>query len=91
MKDLIYVIPPEEHGVETLKRIIREYREIKFVSLMGIDLGGMPPMRRFPSIFSLRIWRSSYSMVSKPMVPAWYSTKRTPKQCPPGYHTRQTC
>ena len=48
MKDLIYVIPPEEHGVETLKRIIREYREIKFVSLMGIDLGGNATDEKIP-------------------------------------------
>lgn len=48
MKDLLYVLPPEEHSVETLKRIFMEHPEIKFVSLMGIDMGGNSTDEKIP-------------------------------------------
>lgn len=48
MKDLLYVIPPEEHSIETLKRIFTEHSEIKFVSLMGVDMGGNATDEKIP-------------------------------------------
>lgn len=48
MKELIYYIPPEEHDSETLKAILRGHREIKFVSLMGVDLGGNATDEKIP-------------------------------------------
>ncbi len=48
MKDLLYVIPPEEHSIETLKRIFTEHPEIKFVSLMGVDMGGNATDEKIP-------------------------------------------
>lgn len=48
MKDLIYYIPPEKHDSETLKTILKEHREIKFVSLMGVDLGGNATDEKIP-------------------------------------------
>ncbi|SJZ66438.1 glutamine synthetase [Garciella nitratireducens] len=48
MRDLLYVIPPQEHSIETLKRIFREHPEIKFVSLMGVDMGGNATDEKIP-------------------------------------------
>jgi glutamine synthetase len=39
-KDLVYVIPKEKCLEESLKKILAEHPEIKFVSLVGIDLSG---------------------------------------------------
>lgn len=48
MKNLLYVIPPEQHNVETLKKIFEMHSEIKFVSLMGIDIGGNSTDEKIP-------------------------------------------
>lgn len=48
MKDLIYYIPPEKHDTDTLKKILNEHGEIKFVSLMGVDLGGNATDEKIP-------------------------------------------
>lgn len=48
MKNLIYYIPPEKHDSETLKKIVTEHKEIKFVSLMGVDLGGNATGEKIP-------------------------------------------
>ncbi len=48
MKDLIYYIPPEKHDSETLKNILTVHNEIRFVSLMGIDLGGNATDEKIP-------------------------------------------
>ena len=48
MKELLYTIPPEEHGSETLRRLFKEHDEVKFVSFMGIDLGGNATDEKIP-------------------------------------------
>jgi glutamine synthetase len=48
MKSLIYVIPPDKHDVENLKSILLEHREIQFVSLRGVDLGGNATDEKIP-------------------------------------------
>lgn len=48
MKDLIYYIPPEKHDPETLEKIMKDHSEIKFVSLMGVDLGGNATDEKIP-------------------------------------------
>jgi glutamine synthetase len=47
-KDLIYVIGKEEHSEESLKKILESHSEIKFVSLVGIDLAGNDTDERIP-------------------------------------------
>ncbi|ERI95207.1 glutamate--ammonia ligase, catalytic domain protein [Clostridiales bacterium oral taxon 876 str. F0540] len=47
-KDLIYVIPKEKHSEESLKKILAEHPEIKFVSLVGIDLSGNDTDEKIP-------------------------------------------
>lgn len=46
--NLIYVIKKEEHNKESLKKIIKKHKEIKFVSLMGVDLIGNSTDERIP-------------------------------------------
>lgn len=48
MKDLIYYIPPEKHDTETLNNILNGHNEIRFVSLMGVDLGGNATDEKIP-------------------------------------------
>lgn len=39
MDKLIYFIPPKEHDSKTLKSLLKDHKEIKFVSLVAVDLG----------------------------------------------------
>ncbi|MBV7273295.1 glutamine synthetase [Clostridiaceae bacterium UIB06] len=48
LKDLLYVIPKEKHSQEDLKEILTNHPEIKFVSLVGIDLSGNDTDERIP-------------------------------------------
>lgn len=48
MHELIYYIKPEGREPEKLKDLLKEHSEIKFVSLMGIDLGGNATDEKIP-------------------------------------------
>ena len=49
MKDrVLYKIEEEKHNEKDLRRILSEYPEIKFVSLMGIDLYGNGTEEKIP-------------------------------------------
>lgn len=48
VKDLIYTIPKERHSEEDLKKILTSHPEIKFVSLVGIDLSGNDTDEKIP-------------------------------------------
>jgi len=47
-KDLIYLVPKEEHSKESLRKLLAEHAEIKFVSLIGIDLAGNDTDEKIP-------------------------------------------
>jgi glutamine synthetase len=47
-KDLIYVIPKESHTELSMKSILETHPEIKFVSLVGIDLSGNDTDEKIP-------------------------------------------
>jgi glutamine synthetase len=47
-KDLVYIIPKEEHSEESLKKILAEHPEIKFISLVGVDLAGNDTDEKIP-------------------------------------------
>lgn len=49
MKDLIFTIPKSKHNKEDLFRIFKEHPEIKFVSIVGIDLSGNDTDEKIPS------------------------------------------
>ena len=48
MKKLIYVIPKENHSEKDIKEILNAHSEVKFVSLVGIDLSGNDTDERIP-------------------------------------------
>lgn len=48
LKDLIYVISKENHSAKALKEILTLHPEIKFVSLIGIDLSGNDTDEKIP-------------------------------------------
>lgn len=48
VKDLLCVIPKEKHSEEDLKKILTCHPEIKFVSLIGIDLSGNDTDEKIP-------------------------------------------
>lgn len=47
-KDLVYLVPKEEHSKESLEKLLTEHSEIKFVSLVGIDLAGNDTDEKIP-------------------------------------------
>jgi glutamine synthetase len=47
-KDLVYIIPKEEHLEESLKKILADHPEIKFISLVGVDLAGNDTDEKIP-------------------------------------------
>jgi len=48
LKKLIYVIPKEKHSEKDIKEILLAHSEVKFVSLVGIDLSGNDTDERIP-------------------------------------------
>jgi len=48
LKDLIYLIPKEKHSEEELQNLLTSHSEIKFVSLIGIDLSGNDTDEKIP-------------------------------------------
>lgn len=52
MRDLLYVIPKEQHDKETLTEILTQHPEIQFVSVVGIDFAGNDTDEKIPvSVF----------------------------------------
>lgn len=48
INDLIYVIPKEKHSEADLEKILMAHPEIKFVSLVGVDLSGNSTDEKIP-------------------------------------------
>lgn len=46
--DLVYTIPKSEHSEESLSKILKAHPEIKFVSVIGIDLSGNDTDTKIP-------------------------------------------
>lgn len=49
MKDLVYLIPKSKHNKEDLFTIFNDHPEIKFVSIVGIDLSGNDTDEKIPA------------------------------------------
>ena len=45
---MLYCIPPEKHSKEDLEKILGEHPEVKFVSLVGIDMSGNDTDEKIP-------------------------------------------
>lgn len=46
--DMLYVIKPEENDLVSLKKILSEHPEVKFASLVGVDIGGHDTDEKIP-------------------------------------------
>lgn len=49
MKDLIFTISKSKHNKEDLSKILKDHPEIKFVSIVGIDLSGNDTDEKIPT------------------------------------------
>jgi glutamine synthetase len=56
MEDLLYYIPAGQYGKEGVLSLLAQHPEIKFVSLVGIDLAGNDTDERIP----MRIFKENY-------------------------------
>ena len=45
---MLYVIPADKHSPEEVSGILKEHPEVKFVSLVGIDIGGHDTDEKIP-------------------------------------------
>ncbi len=54
VKDLIYVVPKTEHSEAALEKLLTEHPEIRFVSLVGIDLSGNSTDEKIPAKLFLK-------------------------------------
>ena len=50
---MLFNIPTKSHSVEEIKRTLEEHPEVKFVSLVGIDIGGQDTDEKIPVKFFL--------------------------------------
>jgi glutamine synthetase len=48
LKDLLYIIPRNEHSEVSLKKVLAGHSEIKFVSLVGVDISGNDTDEKIP-------------------------------------------
>lgn len=48
LKDLVYLVPKEQHSEQSIKSLLTSHSEIKFVSLVGIDLSGNDTDEKIP-------------------------------------------
>lgn len=51
-KDLLFTIPKKYHNKESLISIFEDHPEIKFVSLVGVDLAGNDTDEKFLPSYS---------------------------------------
>jgi len=45
---LVYYVPPSQHSADAVEKLLRDHPEIKFVSLVGVDLGGNDTDEKIP-------------------------------------------
>lgn len=48
LNKMLYTLPAEKHSPEDITRILNEHPEVKFVSLVGIDVGGHDTDEKIP-------------------------------------------
>lgn len=46
--DMLYVIKPQENNLRSLNKILSEHPEVKFASLVGVDIGGHDTDEKIP-------------------------------------------
>lgn len=48
LNKMLYTVPADQHSPEALYKILRAHPEVKFVSLVGIDIGGLDTDEKIP-------------------------------------------
>ncbi len=48
LNKMLYTLPVDKHSPEDIKKILKEHPEVKFVSLVGIDVGGHDTDEKIP-------------------------------------------
>ena len=48
LSKMLFTVPAEQHSREELLRVLKEHPEVKFISLVGIDLGGNDTDEKIP-------------------------------------------
>ncbi len=48
LNKMLYTIPADKHEPEEIRKVLREHPEVKFVSLVGIDVGGHDTDEKIP-------------------------------------------
>lgn len=46
---MLYVLPPEQHDADNVRKILQAHPEVRFVSLVGIDIGGHDTDEKIPT------------------------------------------
>lgn len=48
LNKMLYTLPADKHSPEDIRKVLREHPEVKFVSLVGIDVGGHDTDEKIP-------------------------------------------
>lgn len=48
LNKMLYTLPVDKHSPEDIRKILKEHPEVKFVSLVGIDVGGHDTDEKIP-------------------------------------------
>ena len=48
LNKMLFTVPAEQHSREELLRVLKEHPEVKFISFVGIDLGGNDTDEKIP-------------------------------------------
>ncbi len=49
INEMLFCIKPEDHNPKAIEQILRSHPEVKFVSLVGIDIGGLDTDEKIPT------------------------------------------
>ena len=79
-ENLLYVIPAGQYGKEGILALLEQHPEIKFVSLVGVDLAGNDTDEKIPiSVFydDYESFSISFTLIFNPGTPYSLTSLRT--------------
>ena len=54
IEKMLFIIPKEEHDIETIKKKLNAHPEVQYVSLVGIDIGGHDTDEKIPTALFIK-------------------------------------